>query len=168
MFASSALGFLIFFIAALAETNRVPFDLPEAETELVAGYHTEYSSMKFAMFFMAEYANMITAARRGDGALLRRLERAGGRLRVSGAQASCCFLVKVCFFLFIYIWIRFSLPRFRYDQLMEFGWKLLLPLALFNIVITATIMFLACDLTGLRNDRKGSILSSAAIAVARP
>src|SRR4029078_7284634 len=111
-------GFLIYLTAAYAETNRIPFDLPEAETELVAGYHTEYSSMKFAMFFMAEYANMVTVA-----CLASILFLGGCSGPVSGPpilQAILpviCFLLRVVFFLFLYIWVRGTLPRFRYDQL---------------------------------------------------
>ena len=123
-------------MAAYAETNRIPFDLPEAETELVAGYHTEYSSMKFAMFFMAEYANMVTVA-----CLASVLFLADGRVRCSVRR--CCSRCCRCSgspegfcFMFIYIWVRGTLPRFRYDQLMAFGWKFLLPLAIANIVVT--------------------------------
>jgi NADH-quinone oxidoreductase subunit H len=129
-------------MAAYAETNRIPFDLPEAETELVAGYHTEYSAMKFAMFFMAEYANMITVA------CLATLLFLGGwhgphRFGPPFVQAILpvfWFVLKVFVFLFLYIWVRGTLPRFRYDQLMAFGWKFLLPLAIANLVITALIV----------------------------
>jgi NADH-quinone oxidoreductase subunit H len=134
------LGYLVFFIAALAETNRIPFDLPEAEAELVAGYHVEYSSMKFAMFFMAEYANMITSASLGTtlfwGGWM------GPGIERWPLLSLVYFVVKVAIFLFIFIWIRSTLPRFRYDQLMRFGWKVLLPLALLNIVITATLVLI--------------------------
>jgi NADH-quinone oxidoreductase subunit H len=134
------LGYLVFFIAALAETNRIPFDLPEAEAELVAGYHVEYSSMKFAMFFMAEYANMITSASLGTtlfwGGWM------GPGVERWPALSLVYFIVKVAIFLFIFIWIRSTMPRFRYDQLMRFGWKVLLPLALLNIVITATLVLI--------------------------
>jgi NADH-quinone oxidoreductase subunit H len=124
------LGFLLFFTCALAETNRAPFDLPEAETELVAGFHTEYSSMKFAMFFMAEYANMITASAVATTLFL------GGWLGPI-APSPVWFLGKVFVLLFVFIWFRATLPRFRYDQLMSFGWKRLLPLALLNVGVTA-------------------------------
>jgi NADH-quinone oxidoreductase subunit H len=124
------LGFLLFFTCALAETNRAPFDLPEAETELVAGFHTEYSSMKFAMFFMAEYANMITASAVATTLFL------GGWLGPV-APSPVWFLGKVFVLLFVFIWFRATLPRFRYDQLMYFGWKRLLPLALLNVGVTA-------------------------------
>jgi NADH-quinone oxidoreductase subunit H len=184
------IGFLCYITAAIAETNRVPFDLPEAETELVAGYHTEYSSFKFAMFFMAEYANMITVSCLatilffggwlspfpdswtwaqyipGAGLLLLgvylaydtvRNMRGIGRIQLTvvtllalGVGSLCLlptvmpiiqgpfwFLTKVLLFLFFYVWTRGTLPRFRYDQLMSFGWKLLLPLSLVNLVLTA-------------------------------
>ena len=129
---SQPLGFLVFFVCALAETNRAPFDLPEAETELVAGFHSEYSSMKFAMFFMAEYANMITASAMATTLFL------GGWLGPI-APSPVWFLGKVFILLFVFIWIRATLPRFRYDQLMTFGWKRLLPLALLNTVATAVV-----------------------------
>jgi NADH-quinone oxidoreductase subunit H len=127
---SQPLGFLIYFTCALAETNRAPFDLPEAETELVAGFHTEYSSMKFAMFFMAEYANMITVSALATTMFL------GGWLGPIG-PSPVWFLGKVFLLLFLFIWFRATLPRFRYDQLMSFGWKRLLPLALLNVVWSA-------------------------------
>ncbi len=131
-------GFFVYLMAAYAETNRIPFDLPEAETELVAGYHTEYSSMKFAMFFMAEYANMITVA-----CLATLLFFGGWHGPVFGPEwlqvilPMFWFALKVVCFLFLYIWVRGTLPRFRYDQLMAFGWKFLLPLAIANLVATA-------------------------------
>ncbi|HVI10070.1 MAG TPA: NADH-quinone oxidoreductase subunit NuoH [Candidatus Binatia bacterium] len=138
IFHGQLFGFFIYLIAAYAETNRIPFDLPEAETELVAGYHTEYSSMKFAMFFMAEYANMITV-----GCLATLLFFGGWHGPLFGpplAQALLpvfWFAAKVFCFIFLYIWVRGTLPRFRYDQLMAFGWKFLLPLAIVNLVATA-------------------------------
>jgi NADH-quinone oxidoreductase subunit H len=137
------IGFFIYLLAAFAETNRIPFDLPEAETELVAGYHTEYSSMKFAMFFMAEYVNMFTVA------CLASLLFFGGwhgpsipglPLLLQELLPVVWFAAKVFFFIFLYIWIRGTLPRFRYDQLMAFGWKFLLPLAIANIIITSLIV----------------------------
>ena len=184
------IGFLCYITAAIAETNRVPFDLPEAETELVAGFHTEYSSFKFAMFFMAEYANMITVSCLATilffggwlslfpdswtwthflpGALLlltgiytaydtvmnmrgiARIQFAVVTLLALGLGVLCLlpgvmpvvqgpfwFLAKVLAFLFFYVWTRGTLPRFRYDQLMSFGWKLLLPVSLLNLVVTA-------------------------------
>jgi NADH-quinone oxidoreductase subunit H len=131
-------GFFCYLMAAYAETNRIPFDLPEAETELVAGYHTEYSAMKFAMFFMAEYANMITVA-----CLATLLFFGGWHGPLFGPPILQAFLplfwfgAKIFAFLFLYIWVRGTLPRFRYDQLMAFGWKFLLPLALVNLIATA-------------------------------
>lgn len=131
-------GFLVYFMAAIAETNRVPFDLPEGETELVAGFHTEYSSFKFAIFFMSEYANMITVS------CIATLLFFGGWLGpVFGPSwlhvilPVVWFCLKVFCFLFFYIWVRGTLPRFRYDQLMAFGWKFLLPVALLNILVTS-------------------------------
>jgi NADH-quinone oxidoreductase subunit H len=192
------LGFFCFFVAAVAETNRVPFDLPEAESELVAGFHTEYASFKFAMFFIAEYTSMITVSCLctimffggwlspfpdswtfthylpsvilipsglwviWDGI---RYETVFGRLVLPGIgtvltvaglalavpqlqfvnefiQGPFWFLGKVFVFLFVYVWMRGTLPRFRYDQLMSFGWKLLLPVSIANVVITAFVMLL--------------------------
>jgi NADH-quinone oxidoreductase subunit H len=142
------LGFFIYLMSAIAETNRVPFDLPEAETELVAGFHTEYSAMKFALFFLAEYINMFTVSMLATTLFLGGwnvpfAEDLFGRGTLLFALVSVIgFLVKICFFLFLYIWLRGTLPRFRFDQLMNFGWKFLLPLALVNIFITATLVFL--------------------------
>lgn len=129
------LGFAIFLISSNAELNRAPFDLPEAETELVAGFHTEYSSMKFALFFLAEYANMIAAA-----ALATTLFFGGWRGPL--LPPLCWFILKVFAFLFLFIWLRATLPRFRYDQLMGFGWKVLLPLALVNVMVTAAVILI--------------------------
>src|SRR5438132_9311402 len=133
------LGFVIYMIAAIAETNRVPFDLPEAETELVAGFHTEYSAMKFALFFLAEYINMLTVSMLATTLFL------GGWNGPFVHQVPWLgifyFLGKVMFFLFFYIWLRGTLPRFRFDQLMAFGWKFLVPLAIINIVVTATLQW---------------------------
>ena len=137
------IAFFIYLMAAFAETNRIPFDLPEAETELVAGYHTEYSSMKFAMFFMAEYVNMITV-----GCLATLLFFGGWHGPLFGPPLLqqllpiFWFSAKIFVFMFVYIWIRGTLPRFRYDQLMAFGWKFLLPLAIANIVVTSLIVAL--------------------------
>ncbi|PYX01818.1 MAG: NADH-quinone oxidoreductase subunit NuoH [Acidobacteria bacterium] len=141
IFQGQIIAFFIYLTAAYAETNRVPFDLPEAETELVAGYHTEYSAMKFAMFFMAEYANMITVA-----CLASLLFLGGWHGPLFGPPLLQAILpvfwfgLRVFMFLFIYIWVRGTLPRFRYDQLMAFGWKFLLPMAIANLVITALIV----------------------------
>jgi NADH-quinone oxidoreductase subunit H len=129
------LGFVIFMISSNAELNRAPFDLPEAETELVAGFHTEYSSMKFALFFMAEYANMIAAAALATTLFL-------GGWRGPLLPPVIWFLLKVFAFIFLFIWVRATLPRFRYDQLMGFGWKVLLPLALANVMFTAAAILI--------------------------
>jgi NADH-quinone oxidoreductase subunit H len=137
-------AFFIYLMAAYAETNRSPFDLPEAESELTAGYHTEYSSMKFAMFFMAEYGNMITV---GCVATLlffggwtspfgNLLPQPHNQILIS-LLSIFWFVIKVFGFLFLYIWVRGTLPRFRYDQLMGFGWKFLVPVAVANIVVTS-------------------------------
>ena len=137
------IAFFIYLMAAYAETNRIPFDLPEAEAELVAGYHTEYSAMKFAMFFMAEYANMITVACVATLLFLGGWSGpVGGPPIVQALLPIFWFVVKVIGFLFVYIWVRGTLPRFRYDQLMAFGWKFLLPLAIANIVVTALVVAL--------------------------
>jgi NADH-quinone oxidoreductase subunit H len=132
------IAFFCYLMAAYAETNRIPFDLPEAETELVAGYHTEYSAMKFAMFFMAEYANMITVACVATLLFLGGWHGPiGGPPIVQAILPVFWFGAKVFAFLFLYIWVRGTLPRFRYDQLMAFGWKFLLPLSLANLIATA-------------------------------
>jgi NADH-quinone oxidoreductase subunit H len=141
------IGFIVFLIAAFAETNRVPFDLPEAETELVAGFHTEYSALKFALFFMAEYVNMFTVSVMCTVLFL-------GGWYVPGLShifdvgtipyalvSHVAFIGKICAFLFFYIWVRGTLPRFRFDQLMNFGWKFLLPLALANVILTIVIVY---------------------------
>ncbi|MDQ3810751.1 MAG: NADH-quinone oxidoreductase subunit H, partial [Chloroflexota bacterium] len=139
-------------------TNRLPFDLPEAESELIAGYHTEYSAMKFSMFFIAEYSNMVTAS-----ALVVTLFFGGWD--IPGTQwdntppwtvlktltTLACFGFKVLFFLFLYMWIRWTLPRFRYDQLMSLGWRFMLPLALVYIVVLATAILLL-DMAGIPRD----------------
>lgn len=136
LFRGQLIGFIVYLISAIAETNRVPFDLPEAETELVAGFHTEYSAMKFALFFMAEYVNMFTVSMLATTLFLGGWNGPGvQQLPILGVFY---FLGKVFFFLFLYIWLRGTLPRFRFDQLMDFGWKFLLPLAIINIIITAT------------------------------
>jgi NADH-quinone oxidoreductase subunit H len=138
------LAFITFVVAAFAETNRLPFDLPEAEQELVGGYHTEYSSMKFASFFIAEYANLITSS-----AVIVTLFLGGWHVPFNILQALnlpviweqivqlFAFAAKTAVVLFIFLWVRWTLPRFRYDQLMNVGWKIMLPLALLNIVLTA-------------------------------
>lgn len=138
--APQVIGFITYLISAIAETNRVPFDLPEAETELVAGFHTEYSALKFALFFMAEYVNMFTVSMLATTLFLGGWQ--GPFVDVFPWIGVVWFLLKVTFFLFLYIWLRGTLPRFRFDQLMSFGWKFLLPVAILNVILTATIMFL--------------------------
>jgi len=140
------IAFFVYLIAAYAETNRSPFDLVEAESELTGGYHTEYSSVKFAMFFMAEYANMITVSCvasllffGGASSPFGHLFPVFGGRIVQAALPVFWFVSKVFFFLFLYIWVRGTLPRFRYDQLMAFGWKFLLPIAMANILITSLV-----------------------------
>ncbi|HEX9219886.1 MAG TPA: NADH-quinone oxidoreductase subunit NuoH [Gemmatimonadaceae bacterium] len=140
-------AFFIFIVAAFAETNRLPFDLPEAESELIAGYHTEYSAMKFSLFFIAEYASMVTAS-----ALMATLFFGGWDVPFTARDnigpysgwlsllSIGIFLGKILFFLFLFMWVRWTLPRFRYDQLMSLGWKILLPLALVYIVLIAAVM----------------------------
>ena len=133
--------FVIFFISTLAETNRAPFDLPEAESELVAGYNVEYSSMSFGLFFLGEYGNMILMSSMSTILFL------GGWLPpvqndlLNIVPGFIWFLVKVAFLLFIFLWVRATLPRYRYDQLMSLGWKLFLPLSLFWIVVTSCVIF---------------------------
>jgi len=138
------IAWFIFMVAAFAETNRLPFDLPEAESELVAGYHSEYSAMKFSMFFIAEYANMMTAS-----ALMATLffggwdipftvwDNVAPHTLLKTLATFVFFWVKIMVFVFIYIWVRWTLPRFRYDQLMALGWKFMLPTALAYIVVVA-------------------------------
>ncbi|MBN1504849.1 MAG: NADH-quinone oxidoreductase subunit NuoH [Candidatus Eisenbacteria bacterium] len=126
-------GFLVFLMASFAEVNRLPFDLPEAENELVGGFHTEYSSMKFAMFFLGEYGSMITTS-----AMITTLYLGGWRGPFFPPVV--WFLIKVVAFLFFFIWVRGTLPRFRYDQLMKFGWKVLLPVSIANILVTGLVL----------------------------
>jgi NADH-quinone oxidoreductase subunit H len=133
------LGFFVYLTAAIAETNRVPFDLPEAETELVAGFHTEYSAMKFALFFLAEYVNMFTVSMLATTLFLGGWN--GPFVHQLPWLGVFYFLGKVTLFLFFYIWLRGTLPRFRFDQLMDFGWRFLVPAALVNIVLTATLQW---------------------------
>jgi NADH-quinone oxidoreductase subunit H len=142
------LAFIIFMIAAFAETNRLPFDLPESEQELVGGYHTEYSSMKFALFFMAEYANMIAAS-----AMMVTLFLGGWTLPFAGLNQPAhsigiglaqiaIFIAKILVLMGIFIWVRWMWPRFRYDQLMDLGWRRFIPLALLNILVTAVVLWM--------------------------
>jgi len=143
-----AFGWIVFLVAAFAETNRVPFDLPEAEGELVAGYHTEYSAMKFSMFYIAEYSNMVTAS-----ALMATLFFGGWDIPFTSWDSTgdpsvlktvltlAAFSAKTFFFVFTFIWVRWTMPRFRYDQLMALGWKVLLPLALVYITVLAVAIW---------------------------
>lgn len=147
-------AFITFLISAFAETNRLPFDMPEAENELVGGYHTEYGAMKFALFFLGEYAAMLVAASfivtmfLGGWSIpfipyLNGEVPGGGELPwFMGFVHAAVFLAKMAFFMFLFIWVRWTLPRFRYDQLMDLGWKVFLPLALANILLTAFIVML--------------------------
>ncbi len=141
-------SFLIFLVSAFAETNRLPFDLPESETELVAGYHTEYSSMKFALFFLGEYANMIAASAMMVTLFLGGWTLPWGALSEPATRVSiglvhiAIFLAKLLFFMVLFIWVRWMLPRFRYDQLMDLGWRRFIPFALANILGTAVVLWL--------------------------
>ncbi|MDB6023758.1 MAG: NADH-quinone oxidoreductase subunit [Pedosphaera sp.] len=149
-------AFLVFLVAAFAETNRLPFDMPECETELVAGYNTEYSSMKFAMFFMGEYANMIASSAMmvtlflGGWTLPLHFGMFGhqflldqpGQTPLDGVVSILIFLAKVCVLMVVFIWVRWMLPRFRYDQLMHLGWQRFIPLTLANIFVTALVLLL--------------------------
>lgn len=149
--ANLTVAFIIFVISAFAETNRLPFDMPEAEAELISGYHTEYSSMRFSLFFIAEYCNMITMS-----AMMAVLFLGGWDIPFTGWDNAApftalktvatvlAFFIKIAFFLFLYMWIRWTLPRFRYDQLMSLGWKILLPSILaYIVVIASTLLILA-------------------------
>ncbi|HVX89779.1 MAG TPA: NADH-quinone oxidoreductase subunit NuoH [Gemmatimonadales bacterium] len=149
-----SLSFLVYLISGFAETNRLPFDLPEAESELVAGYHSEYSAMKFSLFFIAEYANMITISAMvttlffgGWDIPFTHWDETPGWAQMLATGAT--FFVKVLFWLYFFMWIRWTLPRFRYDQLMSLGWKLLLPLALGYVMVIAVALYLADGVLGL-------------------
>ncbi len=145
MILHAPVSFVIFLIAAFAETNRLPFDMPESEQELIGGYNTEYSSMRFALFYMAEYINMMASS-----AMMVTLFFGGWTLPGLGEPASSIgagllhlgvFLAKMLCFMLVFIWVRWMLPRFRYDQLMDLGWRRFLPLALGNILITAVVLW---------------------------
>jgi NADH-quinone oxidoreductase subunit H len=140
------LGFLLFFVSALAECNRAPFDLPECETELIGGYHTEYSSMKLGFYLFSEYVNMFVSS-----ALMACVYLGGynfpGMDAISdptmlGIAQILVMFAKIGFFIFVFMWIRWTLPRFRYDQLMHLGWKTMIPLAIFNMLATGAAMLL--------------------------
>jgi NADH-quinone oxidoreductase subunit H len=136
------IGFVIYVITAVAETNRAPFDLVEAETELVGGFHTEYSGLRFGLFFIAEYLNMITVSCLATLLFLGGWNSPIPGLPSTGVMGLVWFLIKAGAFLFFYIWLRSTLPRFRYDRLMDFGWKVLFPVATLNLVITAVVVAL--------------------------
>ncbi len=161
-FLTQPLGWIIFMTAAYAETNRLPFDLPEGESEIVGGYHTEYGSMKFALFFMAEYINMTVASALittlffggylllpGMSFLIDPIAKAlGGWAHIASPHdlattilQVASFSIKTVFFMWLFVWVRWTLPRFRYDQLMDLGWKVMIPLAVMNVVITAFVMY---------------------------
>jgi NADH-quinone oxidoreductase subunit H len=150
-------GFLLFLISGIAENNRAPFDLPEAESELVAGFHTEYSGMRWSLFFMAEYAAMVVVSAVAATVYLGgwyfpfvyRIEAAGYH-NLYVLVSLLVFLVKVSIILYIYFWLRWTLPRFRYDQLMDIGWKWLIPSALINIALSAIAIFVVQALNGYR------------------
>lgn len=142
-------GFIVFFVSMLAETNRNPFDLAEAESELVVGYHTEYGAFKYAQFMLGEYINMFTASAfitllyfGGWSIPFVNLYKMGLSTNLIGIISMIVFLGKAVFFVFVFMWIRWTLPRFRYDQLMHLGWRILLPLALANLLVTALIALL--------------------------
>jgi len=155
------LSFFIFLISGFAETNRLPFDLPEAESELIAGYHTEYSAMKFSFFFIAEYANVVTVCAMvttlffGGWDIPGRWDEQGGVLQtiVTGG----CFFLKLMFWIFFVMWIRWTLPRFRYDQLMALGWKVLMPLALAYIMVICTAIYGIGHLEGITDPKLQSL-----------
>ena len=140
------LAFFIFFVGGLAETNRAPFDLPEAEQELTGGFHTEYSGMRFALFFLAEYANMIVVSALATtlflGGWLRPFPNIDALAFLGFVPGWIWFLLKTFVFLYVFLWVRATLPRYRYDQLMRLGWKVLIPLAIGNLVVTATLKVL--------------------------
>ena len=139
---------VVFFISVLAETNRLPFDLPEAEAELVAGYNVEYSSMTFALFFLGEYANMILVSGMTVTFFMGGYLPPFGITALSMVPGFIWFILKVSFLLFVFLWVRGTLPRYRYDQLMRIGWKLFLPLTLFWVVLVASLLYATGSLPG--------------------
>jgi len=147
------LGFLIFLVCAFAETNRAPFDLPECETELVGGYHTEYSSMKLGFFLFAEYVNMfvsstVLATVYFGGFSFPGMNMLADNPNLLAAVGFAVLFIKIIFFIFLYMWVRWTIPRFRYDQLMHLGWKSLIPLAIINLVLTGAVMVMKHSITG--------------------
>ena len=144
-----SIAFLIFLICSFAETNRTPFDLAECESELIGGYHTEYSSMKMGFYLFAEYANMFISATiisviffgGYHFPFMAECKEAIG-INLTALIGFIALFAKICFFIFFYMWVRWTIPRFRYDQLMHLGWKILIPLAVINIVITGIVMVL--------------------------
>jgi NADH-quinone oxidoreductase subunit H len=138
------IGFILFFICGVAETNRAPFDLPEAESELVAGFHTEYSGFRFSLFFLAEYANMITVSAMAVtlfwGGWLRPFPNVSALAFLDVIPPVIWFAAKVIVFLYFYLWFRASWPRYRYDQLMKLGWQFLLPISMANVILTAILV----------------------------
>ena len=156
------LSFFIFLISGFAETNRLPFDMPEAESELIAGYHTEYSAMKFSFFFIAEYANVVTVCAMvttiffgGWDIPFTSWDQSGGVLQT--LLTGLFFAGKVLFWIFFVMWIRWTLPRFRYDQLMALGWKVLMPLALAYIMVTAVAIYLIEQVAGVTDPRLSAL-----------
>ena len=139
-------GFILFFVCGVAETNRAPFDLPEAESELVAGFHTEYSGFRFSLFFLAEYANMLTVAAMAVtlfwGGWLRPFPNVSALAFLDLIPGVVWFVAKVVVFLYFYLWFRASWPRYRYDQLMKLGWQFLLPISIANVIVTAILVVL--------------------------
>jgi len=155
------LSFFVFLVSGFAETNRLPFDLPEAESELVAGYHTEYSAMKFSFFFIAEYANVVTVCAMvttiffGGWDIPGRWDEQGGVLQTIATGGF--FFLKLMFWIFVVMWIRWTLPRFRYDQLMALGWKVLMPLALAYIMVICTAIYGIEHLAGITDPKLRSL-----------
>jgi len=139
-------GFILFFVCGVAETNRAPFDLPEAESELVAGFHTEYSGFRFSLFFLAEYANMLTVAAMAVtlfwGGWLRPFPNVSALAFLDLIPGVVWFVAKVVVFLYFYLWFRASWPRYRYDQLMKLGWQFMLPISIANVIVTAILVVL--------------------------
>ena len=155
------LSFFVFLVSGFAETNRLPFDLPEAESELIAGYHTEYSAMKFSFFFIAEYANVVTVCAMvttlffGGWDIPGRWDEQGGVLQTLATGGF--FFLKLMFWIFFVMWIRWTLPRFRYDQLMALGWKVLMPLALVYIMVISTAIYLIEHVAGITDPKLSSL-----------